>query len=438
MFKTLAMLAVLTVAFRPPVAGAQNSATGPRTSADGATAPIPPGTTITVQNWQQYRQFMPEGMAALFEGKYSWRMPPDVALEVGPTIIHPLPPNYLAATEKYANQVQIQELPDGGLTVRNYQGGIPFPNPAEPHKGWKILANSWYRYVPHLSVISQASGCLVDHYRNVSCKAAEIVERQLAYNTDPGIPATLPESGGKFLTQFLMVLEPEDARYTATLNISYTDLSRPDDSYLFLPALRRYQPVSALARCSPSQGTDATPEELHSGFDSNLTQLKVDWVGDKRILALVDATTPPTTFPQDFVMPLGWPARAWGKWQVRDTYVVSLSKLPAYASGYCYGKRVLYVDKQFSAPLWEDMYDMTMAPWKFLGLFLKTCDVPQIGPVNSCGADLEAYWDVQHDHATFFNDPADGHPWYTNDSAPKEYFDLVRYTTPPGLNQIMR
>ena len=31
---------------------------------------IPPGTKITMQNWQQYKQFMPEGMVALFEGKY--------------------------------------------------------------------------------------------------------------------------------------------------------------------------------------------------------------------------------------------------------------------------------------------------------------------------------------------------------------------------------
>ena len=31
---------------------------------------IPAGTKITMQNWQQYKQFMPEGMVALFEGKY--------------------------------------------------------------------------------------------------------------------------------------------------------------------------------------------------------------------------------------------------------------------------------------------------------------------------------------------------------------------------------
>jgi hypothetical protein len=67
-----------------------------------AGSPIAPGTVITMANWQQYRAFMPGGMAALFEGKYFWKMPADVRMEVGPTIIHPLPNNYLEATKKYA------------------------------------------------------------------------------------------------------------------------------------------------------------------------------------------------------------------------------------------------------------------------------------------------------------------------------------------------
>jgi Protein of unknown function (DUF1329) len=255
----IGFITFLFFAVCPMSAGAQISGSKSRAVTNGAAEPIPPGTTINMQNWQQYRQFMPDGMAALFEGKYAWKMPSDVALEVGPTVIHPLPRNYLAATEKYAGQVQLQELPDGGLTLRNYQGGVPFPNPQEPHKGWKILANLWYRYMPHLAADTYADGCLVDHYGSISCDAAEIVERQLAFNTDPGVPATIPGSAGKFFTEWLMILEPEQLRYTANLNISYVDLSRPDDQFAFLSALRRYQPISTLARCSPSQGGRCDP-----------------------------------------------------------------------------------------------------------------------------------------------------------------------------------
>jgi hypothetical protein len=63
---------------------------------DGSVSKLPPGTTITNSNWQQYREFLADGMVALFEGKYFWKMPADVAMEVGPTIIHPLPAKYLA------------------------------------------------------------------------------------------------------------------------------------------------------------------------------------------------------------------------------------------------------------------------------------------------------------------------------------------------------
>ena len=44
----------------------------------GSSDSIPDGTIITMQNWQNYRQFMPEGMASFFEGRYFWKMPADV------------------------------------------------------------------------------------------------------------------------------------------------------------------------------------------------------------------------------------------------------------------------------------------------------------------------------------------------------------------------
>jgi hypothetical protein len=42
------------------------------------------GTKITMSNWQQYRQFMPVGMIHEFEGRYAWKMPADVEIDIGP------------------------------------------------------------------------------------------------------------------------------------------------------------------------------------------------------------------------------------------------------------------------------------------------------------------------------------------------------------------
>jgi hypothetical protein len=449
-FRFKAFAIVLSLALCGSRAQAQDSgaaATAPSTSAEpsapaqpssAALDTVPAGTKITIQNWTQYRQFMPDGMVALFQGTYYWKMPADVEMEVGPTIIHPLPRTYLEATEKYASQVKLVELPDGGLTLEGYHGGIPFPSPTDPHKGWKILANEWYRYQPHLAVDTHGSGCLLDRRGSINCVAAELLDRQLAYNTDPGVPASTPGAEGKFYAQYLMVLEPEQRRYTASLTVSYADPARPEDVYAFIPQLRRYQPVSALARCSPNQGTDATQEDNRQGFDSSITEFSVGYVGAKKILWLVGLKLPTGKFPDDYDMPLGWPKPSWGKWQLRDVYVISLSKIPSRAAGYCYGRRVMYVDKATFAPLWEELYDSNLRPWKFLGLFLETVDVPGIGLQDGSAAQVEAFWDVQNDHATFFTDPAENRPFYVNEQAPKEYLDLTRYTDPSGLNLIMR
>jgi hypothetical protein len=436
----------LIVALLPSIGLAQNPvghanltrAPAVVTSPQAAAETITAGSTITMQNWQNYRHFMPDGIIALFQGQDYWKMPADVEISVGPTIVHPLPRSYLEATERYSSQSKVVELPGGGLSLQGYRGGKPFPNPQEPHKGWKILVNLWYRYLPNLLVDTYGTGCTQDSFGSINCSADEIVYRQLSFNTDPSVPARVPGAEGKFYTEWVMIVEPEQQRYNATLTISYADLTRPEEVYAFVPSLRRYRPVSAAARCAPSEGMDATADDYRFGFDSNLTQVQVQYAGNRRILALIDASLPQTRFPDGYDMPLGWPKPSWGKWQLRDTDVISVSKLPSQSGGYCYGKRVMYVDQAFAAPLWEDLYDMEMKPWKFLGLFLRTLDVPGIGPVNATGSQVEAYWDIQNKHSTFFSDPAMNRPFYVNEQAPREYNNVTKYTSPGGLNEIMR
>ena len=106
------------------------------------------GTRITMANWQQYKQFMPFGMVKLFEGQYQWKMPADVELDVGPTRYGNLPRTWIEATEKYGNQDAVEVLPNDHFKVNNYHGGVVFPNPSEPHKGFKILANVFFAHAP--------------------------------------------------------------------------------------------------------------------------------------------------------------------------------------------------------------------------------------------------------------------------------------------------
>ena len=433
--KLVGLLIAITILAGRTALWAEDTAAGNSESAAPA-ATIAPGTAITMANWQQYRDFMPDGMAGLFEGQYSWKMPPDIRIEIAPTVTHPLPKNYLAATEKYAGQVKIVERPDGSLLLQNYMGGIPFPNPQEPHKGWKVLQNLWYRYGPSLLVDRHAPGCAIGGSGNLNCQVFDAVTRQLAYNTDAGVPTEPPAPDAKFSTEWFMTVEPENQKYTTSLLISYADEARPDDLYVFLPALRRYQPVSSGGRCASSGGLDFTDEDFHSGFDSNLTELQVDYIARKRIIAFVDSEPPDKPFPEGFYMPLAWPMPSWAKWQVRDVDLLSVKKIPSKAAGYCYGNRMLYVDTHFFGPLWQEIYDSKMKLWKFYEVAPQRVDVPGIGPQNAAGGDMETIWDIQSHHATWAAEAAK--TLAANENAPKEYQDIERYTTPAGLNLIMR
>jgi hypothetical protein len=131
-----------------------------------------------------------------------------------------------------------------------------------------------------------------------------------------------------------MTLKPEQDRYTAYLTVNYADPERPEADYVFLPSLRRYQPISTAARCAEGGGLEQTFEDFHNGLDTNLSEMEVEYLGHPKMLALLNVKPPTSSFPSDFLMPLAFPAPKWGKCQVRDVDALGLKKIPSKAASY--------------------------------------------------------------------------------------------------------
>ena len=412
------------------------------TIARGAESSIPPGTVITMQNWQNYKDFMPEGMVTLFAGASFWKMPDVVRIEVGPTVIHPLPKGFLEATEKYGRQTKVVTSADGVHNLVDYVAGQPFPDPSEPLKGWKILANVWFRYLPHLIVGTPENmgvSCTEDRFGSIACSKSIIVERRLMHNTDPGIPVDDPRMQGTEYSEWNMVEVPEQLKYSARLTIFFADLTQPQDVYSFRPDLRRSFRLSAANRCGPIGNSDYTEDDVRFGFNGNITRFEAQFLRDQKILALINRGSTGASYPADYDMPLGWPKTNWGKWELRDVSVIDVRRLPAFASGYCYGKRIMYVDRYTNIPLWEDLYDTKMQLWKVNLLLPRAREVPGLGIQESTGSNINLMWDVQNSHASFFStQDGPGKDWLINEQVPIEYQDVTRFSTPGGLNQIMR
>jgi hypothetical protein len=188
---------------------------------------IPPdGTTITMANWQQYKTVMPLGMIKLFQGTYGWKMPADVQIPIGPAHYGIIPKTWVEATEKYGSQTQVEVLPNGHYKLKNYYAGTPFQHPADPNKGWKILANNFWFVRPALYVNTEQNyGTVwaVDRFGNIAPSSFDVVYRLSAFISDPGFPHEETYMPGSWQTQYGMQLTPEQARYTASLSIFFQD-----------------------------------------------------------------------------------------------------------------------------------------------------------------------------------------------------------------------
>jgi hypothetical protein len=406
---------------------------------------LPTGTTITMQNWRQYQAYMPLGMIKLFEGQYGWKMPADVEMNVGPNHSGNLPKTWVEATEKYGPQTQVQILANGHYVLKNYHGGTPFPDPQEPNKGWKIMANVFFAYVPAVYVKAGnnfSTFIVSDGFGNVSSSTVNVVYRWSDYITDEGFPPKENYAPGTWYTEWVMEQTPEQSRYTTSLALYYSDQEAHPfpDNYVFVPALRRSLRLSTTARCAPFLGYDLTNDDAKTnGFNGSTATYTGHYLGDRTILTLMMIDNGAAgEFPKEYDMPLGFPKPSWGQWELRDLAVDDITRIPSEASGYCYSHRVLYVDRELWDSEWNDMYDSNGKLWKFMAFFNEIGRVPQGG---SRWKEITAlFWDLQNTHTTIYCPHCNPNKTgaYLDLQAPKEYLNGVKYGSPSGLMQIMQ
>ncbi|MGH7984821.1 MAG: DUF1329 domain-containing protein [Candidatus Binataceae bacterium] len=407
---------------------------------------LPVGTKITMSNWRQYQAYMPLGMIKLFQGVYGWKMPSDIEMDVGPTHHGGLPLGWVAATEKYGAQTRVEVLPNGHYKLLNYNGGTPFPNPQEPHKGWKVLANVFFAYVPAAYVKTPTNyGTVwsVDKYGDIAPSALAVVYRWTNYITDKSFPHKLNFAPGTWYTEWLMQLSPEQAKYTASLALYYSDQQAHPypENYVFVPALRRSLRLSTSARCSPVFGFDWTNDDAKlNGFNGSTATYTGHFLGERKTLNLTLFNGADSgAFPKDYYAPLGFPKPSWGKWELRDTAIDDVTRIPSEAAGYCYSHRILYADTTFWSANWVDLYDSNQKLWKAIDYLNQIAPLPGGGYRWRDIAESSAM-DLQSTHETIWSSYGNPHEIgaYLDTQAPKAYLNGVKYCSPSGLMQIMR
>ncbi len=403
---------------------------------------IAAGTVITTSNWRQYQDFMPEGMRALFEGKYFWKFPSDLQIVIGPPTFHPVPKAYRENTEKYSHLVKIVNLPNGGHSIEGYVAGLPFPNPSAPLKGYKILVDEWYRYVPYLTCCDSVLEYLKDRYGNGTSLRFVEVYRRLSHISDDGQPITDPQSQHVDYSEYIMVRQPEQYKYEQSLTLYYLDPSLPEDDFLFLPEMRRVLRRSSASRCAPAFGTDFVPDDFRAGFNGGISRFEAHYLRDAKIVTLTDSDPHQYGNPANYY-PLFFPKPVVGKWTVRDSYVIDVKRISSERSGYCYGRQVMYIDKYSFNILWKDIYDTSMNLWKIDMIEHIASDVPGEGVQFETSNWIQTMWDLKRMHLSCTLTAApDGTQTAANAACRNlngvNYDNVARYSTPGGLTEVMR
>jgi len=403
------------------------------TSADSAST-IPPGTKITSQNWQQYKDFMPVGMQGLWRGQFYWHLPDNAVMSVGATTPTPLPQKYQADTEKYSSQVSLVKNSEGGYGIQGYVAGVPFPKPSGPLAGVQILYNEYYAYVPYLITTYAHLGFSMDRYGSKYVTEVREVNFKLKHLSDPGKPADIPSTGDTFLTQNNVIWQPEQSKYVNSLQIFHDNPADLPDSYVFVPSLRRSIRLTTAARCSPLVGSDYTQDDERSMnlqppiFDSK-------FLGYKKVL--VGYPAPGYTDVNNYYKPLYFPGDKAVVWQLRTVAVLDLRRVPSKAGGYCYGSRMAFIDKETWQPIWMDLFDAGLHLWKTGPSIYKPMPLPGTTGdvatgVGGPGDGDYTFWDVQNNHLTL--DIQSG--GLINGDA-KSYDDFVRWGSAAGMQQVM-
>ena len=400
---------------------------------------IPAGTRITLQNWQQYKQFMPIAMQALFSGQYLWKISdgPEYAMLVGPAISDPMPRQFVKDTEKYSSQVQLHKLANGGYSLSGYVAGLPFPNPAQPDLGAKLYFNAYYYYRPAYDFAPDL-GWNEDRFHNATASDALVASYRLSHISEPGFAPNPPYGKGYLFGNRYVLLAPEQNRYLSEIALYSDDPSRLQELYLFLPSLRRSLRLSAAARCSPLLGSDYAQDDNNNFLGVQVPQFSLGYVGYKKILSMLHQNPAEDWKLSSYIstsgtMP-GWPKPIAGNWEVRDAYLIDILPFTAAAKGYCYGHKVVYIDSQTWVVLAADIYEPVGKLWK-IGLLQYQpwrINADESAIIPQAGVNLIA--DLEGSHTGL---SMQYHVKVNND-APAEYKNAAVMAFPGSLAQIMK
>ena len=399
-----------------------------------ATADVQPGDTVTKENMDKAADLLTPAM--------KWYVEHGMPMKVIPYKKIEWPRLFKEATEKYSSQVKIS--PDG-RDIFNYVAGAPFPkiDPNDPLVGAKIMWNQEQKpaYVDNVGTewiveLINSRGELERTYGSQFWRRMMWTGRLY---TDPK-PVVPHNPAMRYTEQFGPLFQPNDLKGAGTLSNRYLASDMPDDSYMYLPELRRVRRISVSNRSDAFWGTDYDLDALW-GFNSKVSFWTFRLLAEKEILAPMhaggygeriwcapsDGTHGVLAFP---------PCKI--NWEKRPVWVVE--GLPTAYSQYAFSKRIMYIDKDTLGVVFMEAYDQGGELWRVFFNMFSFSKKPYEGyparPLEGGQYNYEDEWAFDPHGMTADLQTAHGSPWDAPSgySKPSEWVNEWYFNEPVRIN----
>ena len=363
-----------------------------------ASADVAPGTTITAANKSAAAGIIPDELMPFVVENFA-----DLDMKIVDAGKYTPNAAYVKATVDYACQAKLDA--DGRLS--NYTAGQPFPysdwakdatghkcdlTPDDPQFALKLAWNVNYRW-------QGGSGLNLPHWgfsnmRNNGKEVWRIAQGEyrrtyFSHRADL-LPATSELEKGTNVewAEFFDVKTPFDLRGTMFLLYRYTEQGKEDDTWAYIPALRRVRRIAATQKSDSLLGTEFTLEDFYI-FAGYVWDHAWEYKGESVKAGVMNSKR--TCFPSN-ISPeeakrsegqtrLGskeeWEACKYGPfgalpfadetWEKRN--VVELDDIPQQ-EGHPYSRKKIWYDKETLQPLYSAAFDRAGEPFRIATITL--------------------------------------------------------------------
>ena len=345
-----------------------------------------PGTVIDKSNYKRYQHLFPAEWLTAFEDGFQGLVPP-LKLQVKETKRYPEPKAFVEISAKNKGKYSLNA--QGNITPKFDFYGLPFPDLRAGDKDFatKLMWNYASGYGG--DDCDDPGGTAAEKRRGSSLYLNNVWKTpSMNYQVRLVCPPKphLPNPQGLYRVAMYHYLEPDSLKNTMYLMYRYIDESKSDETYLYLPSMRRVLRAESGQRSAPIPGSLNSMDDAF-GFDGRTPEFTYKLLKEQKVLAIINGRMDINQVKKgskDFV-PLEM-----DNYEVRDVYVIEIvPKDPKYPQG----KKILYVDKETRWATHAVAYDRAGKLWKLWWQSTKSYPMPGgeqfIGFFNNLTVDVQ-------------------------------------------------